>query len=567
MSISIEDILRSHGIGGGGGGGVKVITSTTQPIAGLTDGLVWYEPTLRKTKMYLGGEFQEVGGGGIVLTSLHARFKTTGVTNEVAIPVMNASVPSLNYNPSTDILIVSQNGTNITETIEYTLDKAAKKIVKTSGTWDDKTTFDFTAIVPTSTTQTDGVETVQIEDHVSVASGVTKVSFNITGFNTDVDLLEVHQRNMKIFKTRDWVLDPSGTFITLTEPTAEPEEFHFTVTKKIRTVTSGKLIAGSDIVDNSITKEKLSPEVLSLIDDFLSHVKYAVDTGTANAKVVTFNVAPPAYVDGMGIAFKNLTQNTGAVKINVNGLGLVDVLKSNGTPLSSGNLKANSIYTVRYNGTSFILQGEGGEYGTATANDVLVGANFGSETGLVAGAIPNHGSGGTVTPGTTNQTKPAGYYASPITVNGDPDLVAANIKSGVNLFGVDGTSKSVVIAPGLDMSLGQSFASAWPSKADTLEKVKEIKVHFSGTVRVRFNLTIPPSGSPTIYGRVYINDLPVGIQRSKSYASPGDTAYEEDFVVNENDLVQIYSSRELNGGYVSQFSINVVSAGFCTVII
>lgn len=263
MSISIEDILRSHGIGGGGGGGVKVITSTTQPIAGLTDGVVWYEPTLRKTKMYLGGEFQEVGGGGIVLTTLHARFKTTGVTNEVAIPVMNASVPSLNYNPSTDILIVSQNGTNITETIEYTLDKAAKKIVKTSGTWDDKTTFDFTAIVPTSTTQTDGVETVQIEDHVSVASGVTKVSFNITGFNTDVDLLEVHQRNMKIFKTRDWVLDPSGTFITLTEATTEPEEFHFTVTKKIRTVTSGKLIAGSDIVDNTISEDKLSFEIVT----------------------------------------------------------------------------------------------------------------------------------------------------------------------------------------------------------------------------------------------------------------------------------------------------------------
>lgn len=54
-------------------------------------------------------------------------------------------------------------------------------------------------------------------------------------------------------------------------------------------------------------------------------------------------------------------------------------------------------------------------------------------------SIPNRGAGGTVTPGTTNQSKAAGYYSSPITVQGDADLVAANIRSGVDIFGTVGS--------------------------------------------------------------------------------------------------------------------------------
>lgn len=53
--------------------------------------------------------------------------------------------------------------------------------------------------------------------------------------------------------------------------------------------------------------------------------------------------------------------------------------------------------------------------------------------------IINRGAGGTVTPGTTNQTKAAGYYSSAITILGDADLVPGNIKTGVNIFGVIGS--------------------------------------------------------------------------------------------------------------------------------
>ena len=80
--------------------------------------------------------------------------------------------------------------------------------------------------------------------------------------------------------------------------------------------------------------------------------------------------------------------------------------------------------------------------GTATAGNVLSGQTFINSTGqLVTGTMANRGGAQTVTPGTSNKTLNAGYYSGNITVAGDADLVAANIVSGKNIFGVDGTSE------------------------------------------------------------------------------------------------------------------------------
>lgn len=49
----------------------------------------------------------------------------------------------------------------------------------------------------------------------------------------------------------------------------------------------------------------------------------------------------------------------------------------------------------------------------------------------------------TVTPSASAQTLNAGLYRS-VTVNGDADLVAGNINSGVNVFGVTGTQRELV---------------------------------------------------------------------------------------------------------------------------
>jgi len=77
--------------------------------------------------------------------------------------------------------------------------------------------------------------------------------------------------------------------------------------------------------------------------------------------------------------------------------------------------------------------------GNALASDVLTGHTFSSENaGIeVSGTMPNKGSI-SVTPGATNKSYSSGYYSG-ISVQGDTDLVSENIKSGKNIFGVNGS--------------------------------------------------------------------------------------------------------------------------------
>jgi hypothetical protein len=162
------------------------------------------------------------------------------------------------------------------------------------------------------------------------------------------------------------------------------------------------------------------------------------------------------------------------VTINVNGLGARPIKKPNGNDIAAGNLKANSVYTVRYNGTNFILQGEGGEYGTADPSDVIKGKTIGTEEGIKTGTLeltgtssvgdvlsgktfystnpkskqtgtmPNHGSK-TFTPSDSTQSGSAGYYSG-ITVNPRPSLSGnastSQVLSGRTFYGSNYTKQT-----------------------------------------------------------------------------------------------------------------------------
>lgn len=136
---------------------------------------------------------------------------------------------------------------------------------------------------------------------------------------------------------------------------------------------------------------------------------YAVATGT-NAYALVLNPNPQTYYEGMCIAFKIVTANTAASTLNVNGLGARPIRKQNGQAVAAGNLKAGTIYTARYDGANFILQGEGGE-GTAVAGDVLTGKTFTNDLGTFAGTMPNRGAiSNIITTHNGAYTVPAGYH-------------------------------------------------------------------------------------------------------------------------------------------------------------
>jgi len=177
------------------------------------------------------------------------------------------------------------------------------------------------------------------------------------------------------------------------------------------------------------------------------HVPYVVASGSANTYNVNLDPAPTAYTEGMALAVKINVENTGVSTINVNNLGAKAIKKPNGNDVVAGNLKAGSIYTLRYNGTNFILQGSDSA-GNATPADVLASKTFSNDSGPdQVGTMPNRGAV-VITPGTTNQAIAAGYHNGSGYVVGDPNLIASNIRSGVSIFGVTGSLKPKYEASG-----------------------------------------------------------------------------------------------------------------------
>lgn len=92
-----------------------------------------------------------------------------------------------------------------------------------------------------------------------------------------------------------------------------------------------------------------------IVDSQLVTLWGGVDTGIANAYVLNFTANFTAYQDGIVIYWIPSNTNTGASTINVNGLGPVNILNQDGSPLYLGQLQANQVALIIYKGTGFIL--------------------------------------------------------------------------------------------------------------------------------------------------------------------------------------------------------------------
>lgn len=83
------------------------------------------------------------------------------------------------------------------------------------------------------------------------------------------------------------------------------------------------------------------------------NLNYAVDSGAADAYVVTMPQTWTAYTAGWHLTFKVANANTGASTINVDGLGVKAIKKTDGSALDAGDLVAGALVTLVYDGTNF----------------------------------------------------------------------------------------------------------------------------------------------------------------------------------------------------------------------
>jgi hypothetical protein len=105
------------------------------------------------------------------------------------------------------------------------------------------------------------------------------------------------------------------------------------------------------------------------------------------------------------------------------------------TDLISGNIKSGiNIFGV--NGDSNVVDTSSGD---AVDTNILLGKIAFVDGLSVTGAMPDNSLHSDFNPTSTDVAIPTGFYDGITKILGDTDLIAANIASGINIFGVDGS--------------------------------------------------------------------------------------------------------------------------------
>lgn len=103
---------------------------------------------------------------------------------------------------------------------------------------------------------------------------------------------------------------------------------------------------------------------------------YADDTGAANAYVITLSPAP-TIVEGTKFVIKAAHSNTAASTLVVDGASAVAIVKGVSTPLAGGEILANQIFEVTFDGTNYQLAGGATPGGTNHQTQINAAGAFG----------------------------------------------------------------------------------------------------------------------------------------------------------------------------------------------
>lgn len=141
----------------------------------------------------------------------------------------------------------------------------------------------------------------------------------------------------------------------------------------------------------TIPLSQLDADFTSLVNamnDLANSNNFAVDSGTANAIVLNFpaGITTNSLTTGLSLEFQCSNDNTGAatllLQVNSSSIGTAkNIINEDGTALTGAELRSGGIYSVIYNGTSWVLAGGGGGGGAEAGgviyeNSTTINANY-----------------------------------------------------------------------------------------------------------------------------------------------------------------------------------------------
>ena len=157
---------------------------------------------------------------------------------------------------------------------------------------------------------------------------------------------------------------------------------------------------------------------------YASQATKSVSTGSAKTPATTITKNPTISVD-----------SSGKITASVSGTQNVTPTVTAGY-VSSGTA---GIITVSGSATHQLAFQPAKTITPSTVSQIAVSSGYYTGGSITVAAVPTQSKTVTPTSTTQNITPDSGKFLSKVTVAGDSDLVAENIKSGVNIFGVTGT--------------------------------------------------------------------------------------------------------------------------------
>lgn len=173
----------------------------------------------------------------------------------------------------------------------------------------------------------------------------------VDGVDTSIAVTAI-PTNLPTQITLNWNTDFEAVFTCTGTSGSSSANYTLTGVVKVKGY-SGNQAEGSSV--NCLNQEEYFNQYSQALD---ATSLYLVDSGSANAMVVTQSPVPVAYTTGMVLNVKAAATNTTTTTINLNGIGAKTIKKLHNQNLAAGDIEAGQIVTLVYDGTNFQMQSQ-----------------------------------------------------------------------------------------------------------------------------------------------------------------------------------------------------------------